>query len=221
LAALAGCLLAAVAFAGPAAAKRPHANPQGLWRTYPLEQSPAPTSAPQRRPRRVRPAEASDEISPRPVAVVGAVAVGVLVAAGGLVVLRLWRRRPPPALRAPLTTPRAADAPPPRAPQQSGHVPSAAETCWIVCWRGNRRAVFYAIAQASDGRQQCIGESPPFGATSNTPLVLDAAAFEALQSLATRLSEGGWEVAAPVGARGDVWHAHEFRRKNVAAELRR
>jgi hypothetical protein len=50
---------------------------------------------------------------------------------------------------------------------------------------------------------------------------LDDAAVEALQSLATRLVDGGWDAATPVGDRGATWHAQEFRRKNVAAALRR
>jgi hypothetical protein len=76
--------------------------------------------------------------------------------------------------------------------------------------------VFYAVARDSQGRQQLIGVSPAFTATPNTRLVLDGAAFEALQSLATWLSHGGWEVEAPVGDRGAMWHAQEFRRSSTA-----
>lgn len=217
---LAGCALAVAAAAAPAAAQRPPPNPEVLWRAYPLEQPPPPRAS-ERGPRHTRQAEAPRENSPRRIVVMGVVGVGVLLAGGGLALL--WRRtwRPAPALRAPLPTARGADAPPSRSAPQGGPGPPATERCWIVCWRGTGRAVFYAVARDSEGRQQFIGESPAFTATTNTPLVLDGAAFEALQSLATRLSHGGWEAAAPVGDRGAMWHAQEFRRKNVAAELRR
>lgn len=219
LAVLAGCALVATAPAAPAPAQQPGTNPQDLWRSYPLEQSPTTTSAPEQRP---QPAEPSRDSSSRRIFRVDAVAVGAFLAGGALVLLwRLRGRRPAPALRVPLpTTDAATDGPPSRSPPQRGPGPLAAETCWIVCWRETRRAAFYAIARDSDGHQQFIGESPAFTATPNRPLVLDDAAFEALQSLATRLSDGGWEAAAPVGARGATWHAQEFRRKTIAAPLR-
>jgi hypothetical protein len=215
LALLAGCALVAAAAAGPAPAQQPDTNPQDLWRSYPLEQSPPTTSAPEPRP---QPAERSRDSSSRGIFGVDVVAVGAFLAGGALVLLwRLRRRRPAPALRAPLpTTDETTDGPLLRSPPQRGLGPPAAESCWIVCWRGKGQAAFYAIARDPYGHQQFIGESPAFTATPNRPLVLDDAAFEALQSLATRLSDGGWEAAAPVGARGATWHAQEFRRKNVA-----
>jgi hypothetical protein len=218
LAVLTGCALVVTAAASPAAAERPSTNPEDLWRAYPLEQSPTTTSAPEQRR---EPAESSGDSSSRRIFGVDAVAVGAFLAGGALVLLwRLRGRRPAPALRAPLPTAgEATDGPPSRSPPQGGPGPLAAETCWIVCWRETRRAAFYAIARDSDGHQQFIGESPAFTATPNRPLVLDDAAFEALQSLATRLSDGGWEAAAPVGARGAMWHAQEFRRKTIAAPL--
>jgi hypothetical protein len=176
--------------------------------------SPAPGSAAQ--PRAALRSGASNRAGPGPIAVAGLVAVGVLLAAGGLALLWL-RRRPAPALRAPLPAPRAADAP----PAPLAHGLSVAETCWIVCWRAHGRGVFCAIARDFDGRQRVIGESPPFAATADEPLVLDGATSKALQSLASRLCQDGWEAAAPVGARGAVWHAREFRRKTLAADLRR
>jgi hypothetical protein len=216
LAVLASCALVAAAAAAPASAQHPGTNPEDLWRAYPLEQP--PTSAPEQRP---QPAEPSRDSSSRRIFRVDALAVGAFLAGGALVLLwRLRGRRPALALRTPLpTTHEATDGPPSRSPPQRAPGPPAAETCWIVCWRETRRAAFYAVARDSDGHQQFIGESPAFTATPNRPLVLDDAAFEALQSLAARLSDGGWEAAAPVGARGAMWHAQEFRRKNVAKTI--
>jgi hypothetical protein len=218
---LAGCALAAAA-AGPSAAHGQQPNPEVLWHAYPLGQSPRPTSVPEPRPRRARPVTATRNSSPRPIVVGGAAAVGALLAGGWLTLLLVRRARPALALRAPLPTLRAADdAPPSRSPRQRRPPPPAPETCWIVCWRERERAVFYAIARDREGRQQIIGESPAFTATPNAPLVLDGAALEALQSLAARLSDGGWEATAPISAGGTVWHAQELRRTHVATALRR
>ena len=220
LAALAGCVLAAAAAAGPATAQRSGSNPEELWRAYPLEQSPTRASAPEQRPRRAQPAEGSRDGWDPTIVAVAAAAAGALLA-GGVLALMALRGRRPPALRAPLPTARSANPPASRSPPPRWPGPPAPETCWIVCWRGNGRAAFYAIARDADGHQQFIGESPAFATTPNAPLVLEGAAFDALQSLATRLSERGWEAAVPVGAPGAVWHAQEFRRKKVMTELRR
>jgi hypothetical protein len=208
---LAGCAIAAAA-ADPAVAQRERPRPEVLWRAYPLQESPVRASVPEPRPRRAQPAKASGGSSARPTDVLGAVAGGVLLAAGGLALLRLRRRRPAPALRAPLPPPHLANGRPSRSPPELAAATPTPETCWIVCWRGAGQAIFYAITRDRDGRQRVIDESPVFTATPNSPLVLDGAAFEALEALASRLSNDGWEAAAPAGALGASWHAQEFRR---------
>jgi hypothetical protein len=218
---LTGCALVSAGAPGSAAAQRPSPNPEELWRAYPLEQSPPQASAPEPPQRRAQPTEASHESWPRSIFGADAVAVGAFLGGGGLAILWLRRRRGSPALRAPLPAARAADATPSRSPPRRTPGALAPESCWIVCWRGTGQGVFYAVARDAEGHQQLIAESPAFTATPNRPLVLEGAAFDALQSLAARLSRSGWEAAAPVGARGAVWHAQEFRRKRIPAGLRR
>jgi len=241
LAALVGCLLAAATAAAPAPAQRPSSVPQELWRAYPLEQSPSRTAAAGRRSSGARPPAASRRGPQRPTVVVGATALGVLLIGGAAVLLWLRRWRPAPALRMPRSRPPKRPPPEPTArlvanpgatasrsapghtPAQHslparGPAPPAAETCWIVCWRGARHAMFYAVARDPEGHQHFIGESPTFTQPPTAPLVLDGAALEALDTLARQLAHGGWEAASSMGERGAAWHAHEFRRKAIPAD---
>jgi hypothetical protein len=228
---LAGSLLAS---APAAAGQRPPPGPQELWRAYPLtqtvERSPARPPATGRRSGAARPAEASGGGAHYARVVLGAIALGALAGGAAVVLMRVRRPRPAPALAARLPAPPKR---PPRKPASSPFSPSGTtakrsppgyaaplpvETCWVVCRRGARQAVFYAITRDPGGHHRSVGESPAFAQPPAAPLVLDGAPLEALATLAAQLAHDGWEAASPSGARGAAWRAQEFRRKAVPGD---
>jgi hypothetical protein len=224
------CAIGGVATPEGLAQQRTTANPQELWRAYPLEQRPATTARPPARAQ-TAPRDSSGNQSsasgPPWIQLLGVVAGG---AAGILVALAVYRRQTARGARADVTDTPARRAaaevqrpqPPPEPPRPvatadsdtepvRAATPRATPICQVRWSRRGGR--FYAVTTDADGNERRIARSPQFEWRGPSPPEQSAEAEGALRQLAKELRDKGWRPLRAKGIDFDErqWYARRFR----------